>query len=338
MTMKARGPITRRRLVLGTCVASAAAVMSPAFTLESNAAFGKSTTMWNESMGDALKCFPVGGGYHTGRDIPPGFQQTAWTGLDRSVGVSESGVEVNPQFATPSFCSSAVYLLLLKSIEMYEKSCGHVLPEKQWEYLKPYTVENRAYPIQADGVGAWGRANANGPGLAELVHELGIGTNMYIGTTEEYINSSDRNALFASIRKFDYMKIFWNDEIGKDESGHMVVVLGRSIERDQAGHSVGLLHYWSSNGSHTDINGGYGIKCVSVDKIHRAVITRIDWPWKLWSTEVMRPDDVCAPLAEIAKDRSMTPEEMKRLVDAKSFWPRRVRRSSHDTDAERSMR
>ena len=58
MTMKARGPITRRRLVLGTCVASAAAVMSPAFTLESNAAFGKSTTMWNECMGDSFMfCF-----------------------------------------------------------------------------------------------------------------------------------------------------------------------------------------------------------------------------------------------------------------------------------------
>lgn len=336
--MNASGPIMGRRLILGTCVASVAAAMSPEFTLESKAACRKPTTMWKESMEGALKCFPVGGGYHTGRNIPPGFQQTTWAGMDRAVNVSECGVEVNPQLATPSFCSSAVYLLLLKSIEMYENACDHVLPQKQWEYLKPYTVENRAYPIQADGVGAWGRANANGPGVAELVRELGIGTNMYIGTADEYRNSCHRNFLFDTIHKFDFMKIFWNDEIGKDESGHMVVALGKSCERDQDGNTMSILHYWSSNGSHTDINAGYGIKSVSVDKIHRAVVTRIDRPWKLWHTEVMMPDDVCAPLAEIAKDRSMTPEEMKRLVDANSFWLIRGRRSSHDADADRSMR
>ena len=142
--MNASGPIMGRRLILGTCVASVAAAMSPEFTLESKAACRKPTTMWKESMEGALKCFPVGGGYHTGRNIPPGFQQTTWAGMDRAVNVSESGVEVNPQLATPSFCSSAVYLLLLKSIEMYENACDHVLPQKQWEYLKPYTVENRA--------------------------------------------------------------------------------------------------------------------------------------------------------------------------------------------------
>lgn len=173
--------------------------------------------------------------------------------------------------------------------------------------------------------------------MAELAHELGIGTNLYIGTVGEYVNPWDRNEIFASLRRFDFMKIFWNNDIGKDERGHMVVVLGRSSQCDRAGYRVGTLRYWSSNGSHTDINGGYGIKCVSENKIYRAVVTRIDRPWKLWNTEVMRPDDVCAPLAEIAADRNMTPEEMKRLVDAKSSWPRKTRRLSHGIDGERSI-
>jgi len=37
----------------------------------------------------------------------------------------------------------------------------------------------------------------------------------------------------------------------------------------------------------------------------------------------MGPTDVCAPLAEIAADRNMTPDELKQLVEAKSCWPRR---------------
>ena len=335
--MKTDKPITRRTMMSATCVAALAATVSSAFTAEAKAGLERSTIMWQECVQTALRCFPTGGGYHTGKDIPPGFQQTAWTGLDRAVRVSGTSICVDPYLATPSFGSSATYLLLLKSLELYEKSYGIIPSNQEWTYLKPYAVENSPYAIQTDGVGAWGRANANGPGVAELAHELGIGTNLYIGTVGEYVNPWDRNEIFASLRRFDFMKIFWNNDIGKDERGHMVVVLGRSSQCDRAGYRVGTLRYWSSNGSHTDINGGYGIKCVSENKIYRAVVTRIDRPWKLWNTEVMRPDDVCAPLAEIAADRNMTPEEMKRLVDAKSSWPRKTRRLSHGIDGERSI-
>ena len=315
--------ITRRTVMSATCVATVAAMMSPAPTAEAKTDLGRPRVMWQQCVERALQCFPTGGGYHTGRNIPPGFRQTAWTGLDRAVRVTATGVCVDPYLATPSFCSSATYLLLLKSLELYEKTCGVMPPRQEWEYLKPYTVDNRPYPIQNDGVGAWGRANANGPGMAELAHELKIGTNLYIGTTGEYADPGDRNEMFASIRRYDFMKIFWNDEIGKDERGHMVVVLGRSSHSNCSRHRVGTVRYWSSNGSHTDINGGYGIKCVSEDKIHRAVVTRVDRPWNVWNTEVMGPTDVCAPLAEIAADRNMTPDELKQLVEAKSCWPRR---------------
>ncbi|MCP6362594.1 hypothetical protein NL477_26635, partial [Klebsiella pneumoniae] len=81
--------------------------------------------------------------------------------------------------------------------------------------------------------------------MAELAHELKIGTNLYIGTTGEYANLADRNEMFASIRRYDFMKIFWNDEIGKDERGHMVVVLGRSSHSNRSRHRVGTVRYWS---------------------------------------------------------------------------------------------
>lgn len=334
--MKTDRPITRRAVLSTTCAATLTAMMSPVVTAKAEEDLGRPTVVWQQCVRRALGRFPTGGGYHTGRDIPPGFQQTAWTGLDRAVRVRATGACVDPRFATPSFCSSATYLLLLKSLELYERTCGITPPRQEWEYLKPYTVKNRSYPIQTDGVGAWGRANANGPGVAELVHELKIGTNLYIGTASEYENPWDRNEIFASVRRFDFMKIFWNDEIGKDERGHMVLVLGRSRRCDRFGRRAGTIRYWSSNGSQTDINGGYGIRCVCEDKIHRAVVTRVNRPWNLWNTDVMGPTDVCAPLAEIAADRSMAPDEMRRLVDAKSYWPSRSE-GSHGAN-ERCMR
>ncbi len=78
-----------------------------------------------------------------------------------------------------------------------------------------------------------GWANANGPGLAVLVHRLGAG-----------INFED----WRKARPGDFMKIFWTDRIGRRESGHLTVLVKDGGDQ---------VTFWSSN-----IPDGYGARTV----------------------------------------------------------------------------
>lgn len=270
---------------------------------------------WQRCMGRALGTFPVGGGYDTSRTVSPGFSRTTWTGLDMAVRITARGPVIRPRLATPSFCSSAAYLLLLKAIDIWCSQTGHRLSSTAWTKLKPYTVKGSAFPVQADGVGAWGRANANGPGMAELVKELGIGDNYYIGSPEEFASSAAREGAFRGCRTFDFVKLFWNDSIGVHERGHQVVCLSM-VPGGTGDRRAPALRYWSSNGSGTDPAGGYGVKEVELSRIRRAVVSRISRPEVLPHTRVMDPEQVCEPLSEIGVSRDMSVAEMTALVDA----------------------
>ncbi|HWB60619.1 MAG TPA: hypothetical protein VG733_14085, partial [Chthoniobacteraceae bacterium] len=130
---------------------------------------------------------------------------------------------------------------------------------------------------QKDGEGVWGRWNANGPGTARLFYELGLGHNF-----------TD----FAQARPGDFMKIFWNDEVGKLEHGHSVIFLG--LEK-QAG--VDYVKYWSSN-----IPAGYGEKSVPRSKIIRAIFSRLETPQNLQRIE--QTPDIDVYLASLLAKRS----------------------------------
>ena len=103
---------------------------------------------------------------------------------------------------------------------------------------------------QGDGIGVWGRWNANGPGAAKLIKDLGMGINF-----ESY----------EKAQAGDFMKIFWTDQIGKYEHGHLVVYLGTYQH-----HGEEYVKFWSSNQP-----SGYGVKSVPKRAIKWAVFTRI---------------------------------------------------------------
>jgi hypothetical protein len=116
---------------------------------------------------------------------------------------------------------------------------------------------------QHDGVGVWGRWNANGPGTARLFEELQLGNN------------------FTSIDQAepgDFLKIFWNDQIGAKEFGHSVVYLGRG--------SNGTVIYWSSNKK-----GGCGRAEVPQSKIKRTLFSRFTDPARINYPDSLCPDD-----------------------------------------------
>src|SRR6184192_3789684 len=118
-----------------------------------------------------------------------------------------------------SFCSGATYLVFIRTVEE--------LRDRGQLQLDYATLNQLIIRDQHDGEGIWGRWNANGPGTARLFHELGLGRNF---------------TYFSQAQPGDFMKIFWNMNVGKSESGHSVIFLGTT------NHSDGeYVRFWSSN-------------------------------------------------------------------------------------------
>ncbi|MBR0281398.1 MAG: hypothetical protein IJQ81_07375 [Oscillibacter sp.] len=224
--------------------------------------------------------FVDGGGYYTRRDYNPLFVRTAWDGMEQALSFDAAGRPVwDVSVLRPSFCSEACYMALLRALSDWDS--GGAISPAAWRNLKPYAVEGLAWPYQHDGYGCWGRANANGPGFAALIARLGAGTNLYIGNPSEYASASAYWQRWDSVQKGDFVKLFWNRYIGADEShyesGHMVLFIGRAKSYVN-GKRDDIITYWSSNGSGTNPNGGYGITSCRASKIYRAVRTRITNP------------------------------------------------------------
>lgn len=210
---------------------------------------------------------PAGGGYSA---TPQTVNHLA--GNVVSWQPSTQKLTVNPLNARPSFCSAACYLVLLQALQKWEQHSTNKLPAVAWQAFN--IAEN-----QADGHGVWGRANANGPGLAKLVADVGAG-----------VNFTD----VALARPGDFLKIFWSPDIGAKERGHLVVYLGAEKKNDRI-----YLRYWSANKPE-----GYSTKSVPLDQMHNIIFTRITAPQN-FANVVKLP--ACDALLEsmLTKDFSM---------------------------------
>ena len=155
---------------------------------------------------------------------------------------------VIPKAPYPSFCSGATYIVFIKTIE--------ALREHGQLQLDFATLNHLVIRDQRDGEDIWGRWNANGPGTARLFYELGLGRNF-----------TD----FEQAQPGDFMKIFWNKNVGRRESGHSVIFLG-TVNRPDGEY----VRFWSSN-----IPGGYGEKEVRRSKIANAIFSRLQTPANL---------------------------------------------------------
>ena len=147
----------------------------------------------------------------------------------------------NESKAIPSYCTTATYAVFFKVLKSYWSENGY--PAKEIQELYRANVE-------VDGLRVWGRWNSNGPGTAKFFFDSGIGTN------------------FEDISKAlpgDFLKIWWNDEIGKKESGHSVVFL----KSDEA-----TITFWSSN----TITDGYGVRTIPKTMAKRLLFSRIERP------------------------------------------------------------
>lgn len=283
---------------------------------------------WNDAVDQARALFEDGGGYYTGTrtgsNLPSGFTQNTWQGMDAAFQLADSASEptIDVSKARPSFCSSAVYMLFLKSLLVWDTGRG-AISRNAWVNLKPYTldvtdVSGNIIPREDDGYGCWGRANANGPGLGVLVSELNAGKNYYIGNKCEYTKVSDYYDAWNQVKPDDFLKIFWNNGIGcddndpsGDESGHMVLFLGKKVAYAADGTRDDIITWWSSNGSHTDINAGYGIESCAESKIYRAVATQVTNPVSIDSARRIDRFNVNQWLSSLNGRHHATVAEMK---------------------------
>ena len=225
----------------------------------------------NRLIVEVISRMPAGGEYRASSES---IQK-----LESAIQKEGNHLVVDAALAKPSFCSSATYLVFVSALEEMNR-------RRQIQFEEG-VAEKLLVTGQHDGFGVWGRWNANGPGTARLFAELYLGHN------------------FTSIEKAqpgDFLKIFWNDQIGVKEFGHSVIYLGHGP--NSAG--VEVVRYWSSNK-----RGGYGRAEVPRWKIKRMLFSRLDYPEKINQIRNgLKPDEYLASMLV----RSSTPEEVKKMV------------------------
>ncbi|MEI9895444.1 MAG: hypothetical protein WDN28_16535 [Chthoniobacter sp.] len=220
---------------------------------------------------DAVGAMPGGGTYRA--------TTAAVTALRTSIRAADAQLVIDPNRATPSFCSGATYLVFLSVLGQLHRQGKIALDEAT---LRALLVQEH----QADGSGVWGRWNANGPGTARLFYEAGLGRNF---------------SSFDEAKPGDFMKIFWNDEIGLREAGHSVVFLGRISKPEGE-----FVRYWSSNQPN-----GFGIAEIPMQRVKRVLFSRLEHPEQIRNVLAMPARDTY--LAAMLK-RPSSGEEMARMV------------------------
>jgi hypothetical protein len=193
---------------------------------------GPSRSDANQIILSLLPQMPKQGGYSV--------SETATANLQAAVRVADGRLTITPRFATPSYCSGATYLVFLQAVEQLRGGSP----------ITGALAEQLAVKGQPDGVGVWGRWNANGPGTACLFRELDLGPNF---------------TSWSAAKPGDFMKIFWNPNVGRHEHGHSAIFLGVTQEK-----GVESVHFWSSN-----IPYGFGEKAVPKAKIASVIFSRL---------------------------------------------------------------
>lgn len=223
----------------------------------------------NKLVLEVIRGLPRGGVYKADAE--------ALAALNSAIQIDTGRLCLAPEVATPSFCSGATYLVFLSVIERLANENGVKIPKTVLEGLLPDNLR--------DGIGVWGRWNANGPGTARLFDALHLGRNF---------------TSFDDARAGDFMKIFWNENIGNNEHGHSVIYFGKYATKE----GVETVRFWSSNQPY-----GYYARDVPKSEIKRALFSRLQRPSGILGLDRLpRTDDFLASMQK----RSCTEEEMLR--------------------------
>lgn len=256
---------------------------------------------YNDRILRAIEAMPKGGTYARYRkDLPEDrrfddLHQTV-EDLGKAIGVGMGGrVKVAPSEAAGySFCSSATWLLFCRVISDLQSENVVSRDAALSRELADVGKKTEVIAGRRDGVGLFGHWNADGPGTAVLFQRLGLGTNF---------------SSYDKARPGDFLKIFWNEHIGKGESGHLVVYLGTSPDRRS-------IRVWSSQTENDDGTSGYGVMTVEKSRIVRALFSRLEHPENLARWLQFSPEQKTSDYLVRIRQTGSNGEEMRKVTGA----------------------
>ena len=176
-------------------------------------------TDFNAMVLDIIKDLPKGGGYSRGSS----FQLPTITA--HNIGGNRMEMRVYDGF--PSHCTSATYTVFARLVAVLQDNGTISLTAEQIAALDARSRMPDGTTL-VDGQGLFQIFNANGAGVAALLKHTGTGMSF-------------RDDKLLHARAGDFLKLFWNDNVGASEKGHQVIYLGHKTvgSRD-------MLCFWSS--------------------------------------------------------------------------------------------
>jgi len=245
----------------------------PRVTLDSAPLLGVDSFSLNTRVLAAIEKMPVGGGYA----VTP----SASRALGNAIGLDKNGcLSIKATLAKPSFCSGAVYLVLLSALKPE-------IDEIRDPEIRRTLIRTLDAAGQPDGKGIWGRWNSNGPCMAVTFAASGLGRSFW----------GCKSAVPG-----DFLKLWWTEAIGRDESGHSVVFLG--FKKTESGDDG--IEIWSSNKP-----GGYGKKVIPLSKIKHALVSRCEHPNRVVGLlHLNGKDDYLAGMLK----RNTTPDDVEKQI------------------------
>jgi hypothetical protein len=185
-------------------------------------------------------------------------------------------------------CSTGTYLGFAGVIASDQKQNQWKLSREAGQALLPKG--------QADGVGFWGRWNANGPGVARIFKDLKLGKNFVDSNIDPV-----KGAVIDSPKMGDFVKLFWDNSqgVGKNEAGHMAI-FSRYMRGSKG--EIQEFCFWSvsdDSGSSNWFPGGFGEKCVPRARVQHAIFSRLENPRNLEAVTTLPEKD--AYLADMLK-------------------------------------
>ena len=214
-----------------------------------------------------IKGLPAGGGYSINAAT---FQAPTVTANN----IGGGRWEMRVYDGQPSHCASASYTVFAHLVAtLHNSGTIRLSPDQLNAFRVLRTMPDGT--ARVDGEGPFWIFNANGAGVAAFLKHTSTGFNF-------------RDDKLAYARPGDFLKIFWNGNVGASESGHQVIFTGR---RQVAGRD--MVCFWSSQrqnrkrrDGHTEalyfpatnsaaVHEGYGEVCRPRSDIKAMVFSRV---------------------------------------------------------------
>jgi len=222
---------------------------------------------YNAMILEIIKSLPTGGGYSldAGR-----IQLPAVTA--HNIGGGRWEMRVYDGF--PSHCTSATYALYSHLVATLHNGGSISLSADQLRSLEVIKRMPDGTSL-VDGQGAYGIFNANGAGVAAFLKHTGTGMSF-------------RDDKLSHARPGDFLKLFWNENVGASESGHQVIFTGHRVmagrdmicfwgsqrqnRKKRAGGTEALYFPAHENG---EVRDGYGEVCRTRSDIKAMIFSRV---------------------------------------------------------------